>query len=144
VLQKENFMLTQQSPAREYLEIRHAQLDVLFAQVVLINSRIRLLRPRDGALLRKKLSMFRRQCQSAKKILLTAEHDGMEDLDRTRQLLDQSCDQLNRLSAELRYQVGSTERVTADTIQIPLSGLPHLKSAALNPQPAENEIVHIQ
>lgn len=137
-------MQTQKYSACEYLEIRHAQFDVLFAQVVFINSKIRLLPPRDGALLRKKLSLFRQQCQSAKKILLAAERADGEDLDQTRQLLDQSCDRLNRLSVELRYQVGSTEHLTGDTIQIPLSGLPNLKPAALIPQPVENEIVHIQ
>lgn len=122
-------MLSQLS-AREYLEIRHAQLDVLLAESELLRTRLRLLSRRAAVLLSRRFHLFIRQCRSARKILLCAEKTG-RDWPRTRDTLDIACDRLRRLLSELDYQLPSAGTSQKDIIEFRLQPPAEIAPAAL-------------
>lgn len=136
-------MLTQ-SHTHEYLELRHAQFDILFAQMIQINARIRMLGPHAAALLRARLALFRRECHVAKKILLCAERGRAADWEQTKKTLDLACGRLKRLSAELNYQMPCADDIAPDVLQISLPGLPNLDPTVLTSRTAENKVFNIQ
>ncbi|MCE5186056.1 MAG: hypothetical protein LLF76_08030 [Planctomycetaceae bacterium] len=117
----------------EHLDIRHAQLDALFAQSDLIKARLRLLHRRPAGVLFKQLHLFYRQCRLAKKVLKNAEEADYNS-DLTRNALDQACHRLRHMLAELNHKLPCAAPLARDTIQIQVPAKPGLHAAVLNPQ----------